>query len=94
MILVVHKNWQWNGGIVGVNSFGFGGANAHIILKSNPKPKVPATPDPLPRLVPISGRSEEAVNAIFDKRATKSLRNAEKLRGIFQPIDKCSKDLY
>ncbi|XP_075224694.1 fatty acid synthase-like [Lycorma delicatula] len=64
---VVHKNWPWKGGIIGVNSFGFGGANAHIILRSNPKPKAPATPDPVPRLVPVSGRTEEAVNAVFDK---------------------------
>ena len=30
---VVDKNMEWNRGIVGVNSFGFGGANAHVILK-------------------------------------------------------------
>lgn len=64
---VVDKNWPWQGGLVGVNSFGFGGANAHIILRSNPRPKVPTTPDPVPRLVPVSGRTEEAVNALFDK---------------------------
>lgn len=30
---VVSENTKWNGGYVGVNSNGFGGANVHIILK-------------------------------------------------------------
>lgn len=30
---VVTKPTQWSGGIVGVNSFGFGGTNVHVILK-------------------------------------------------------------
>ncbi|CAG9771106.1 unnamed protein product [Ceutorhynchus assimilis] len=58
---VVAKNEPWNGGIVGINSFGFGGANAHIILKSNPKPKQKWPAGPVPRVVGISGRTEEAV---------------------------------
>jgi Polyketide synthase modules and related proteins len=57
----------WNGGLVGINSFGFGGANAHIILRSNPKPKAPAIQDNIPRLVTLSGRTEEAVNYFLDK---------------------------
>ena len=32
---VVDKNTEWSGGLVGLNSFGFGGANAHVLLKSN-----------------------------------------------------------
>ncbi|XP_050301861.1 fatty acid synthase [Anthonomus grandis grandis] len=58
---VVSKNEPWNGGIVGVNSFGFGGANAHIVLKSNPKPKQKWPLGPVPRVVGVSGRTEEAV---------------------------------
>jgi hypothetical protein len=50
-----------------VNSFGFGGANAHILLRSHPKPKVPAIQDNIPRLVALSGRTEEAVNYFLDK---------------------------
>jgi len=34
---VISENTKWGGGIVGVNSFGFGGANVHVVLKSNPK---------------------------------------------------------
>lgn len=29
---VVDRNMEWNGGIIGLNSFGFGGANAHVIF--------------------------------------------------------------
>lgn len=64
---VVSKNEPWSGGIVAVNSFGFGGANAHIILRSNPKPKTNWPTDPLPRLVTVSGRTEDAVNHLLQK---------------------------
>ena len=33
---VVGENTDWTGGVVGVNSFGFGGSNVHAVLKSNP----------------------------------------------------------
>lgn len=66
---VVDKPMPWNGGIVGINSFGFGGANAHIVLRSNPKPKLPPVLDTelLPRLVVASGRTQEAVQTLLDK---------------------------
>jgi len=38
---VVDRNLPWQGGIVGLNSFGFGGANAHVVLKSHAKGKAP-----------------------------------------------------
>ena len=34
---VVSSNTAWEGGLVGVNSFGFGGSNVHTVLKSNPR---------------------------------------------------------
>jgi fatty acid synthase len=34
---VVTEKMPWNGGYVGVNSFGFGGSNTHICLRSHPK---------------------------------------------------------
>lgn len=64
---VVSKNEPWNGGIVGINSFGFGGANAHIVLRSNPKPKTRWPTGPIPRVVGVSGRTEEAVSNFLTK---------------------------
>lgn len=64
---VVAKNEKWNGGIVAINSFGFGGANAHIVLKSNPKPKTTWPAGPVPRVVGVSGRTEEAVSNFLSK---------------------------
>lgn len=31
---VVTQRTPWNGGYVAINSFGFGGANVHVLLKS------------------------------------------------------------
>lgn len=50
-----------------MNSFGFGGANAHVLLRSNPKPKEGPIQDNIPRLVAVSGRTADAVNAMLDK---------------------------
>ncbi|XP_044766742.1 fatty acid synthase-like [Coccinella septempunctata] len=63
---VVSKAQPWKGGIVAVNSFGFGGANAHVILRSNPKPKTKWPAASVPRVVGVSGRSEEAVTELLD----------------------------
>ncbi|XP_030383066.1 fatty acid synthase [Scaptodrosophila lebanonensis] len=63
---VVDKNLPWNGGIIGLNSFGFGGANAHVILKSNPKPKAITPRDGAPKLVIASGRTFEAVQQLVE----------------------------
>ncbi len=55
--------------VVGVNSFGFGGANAHVILESvdtpisTPIDKRPGNEDPVLLPVMLSGKSEAAVNA-------------------------------
>ncbi|CAG9862121.1 unnamed protein product [Phyllotreta striolata] len=65
---VVAENEPWNGGIVAINSFGFGGANAHIVLRSNPKPKTswPRKADDVPRVIGVSGRTEAAVQKLLD----------------------------
>ena len=57
----------WNGCLACVNSFGFGGANAHILLQRNEKEKVNggAPVDPIPRLIVASGRTEVAVDVIL-----------------------------
>ncbi|XP_015113123.1 fatty acid synthase [Diachasma alloeum] len=64
---VITEPTPWNGGYVGISSFGFGGANAHVVLKSNSKEKINggAPQDDLPRLVVASGRTEDAVGSIL-----------------------------
>ena len=60
---------KFEGDYIPINSFGIGGANCHILLKRNTKEKqnfgIPN--DNFNRIVMWSGRTEEAVNAIFDK---------------------------
>ena len=53
--------------MAGMNSFGIGGTNAHVLLERNEKEKINggAPVDPLPRLVVASGRTEEAVDVIL-----------------------------
>lgn len=67
-IKVVTEVTPFDGEYVGINSFGFGGANAHVLLQRNPKTKVnKGLPnDDLPRLVAITGRTEEAVATILN----------------------------
>lgn len=67
-IEVITEPTPWKGGYVGINSFGFGGANAHVLLKSNDKEKINEgkAQDDLPRLVAVSGRTEEAVSTILN----------------------------
>lgn len=81
---VVDRNMEWNGGIIGLNSFGFGGANAHVILKSNPKPKSIGTIGEIPRLVACSGRTEEAVEKMLDE--AEANRNDEEFLGLLNEI--------
>lgn len=52
---------------VSLNSFGLGGANAHVLFKGNTKSKINngIPNDNLNRLVCWSGRTENAVNSIF-----------------------------
>ncbi|XP_065336360.1 fatty acid synthase-like [Cloeon dipterum] len=67
-IKVVSDPTPWDGGFAGVNSFGFGGANAHGLLRSHPvqKPeKDAAVLDGRPRLIVTSGRTIEAVETIL-----------------------------
>ncbi|KAI8426660.1 LOW QUALITY PROTEIN: hypothetical protein MSG28_005429 [Choristoneura fumiferana] len=60
-IKVVDRNTEWEGGLVAVNSFGFGGANAHVILESQGGARPAPAAYPAPRLVLASGRTEGAV---------------------------------
>ena len=64
---VVTEKCPMNVRLVGVNSFGLGGANAHILLRWNHKNKINggAPTDTIPRLVVASGRTEQAVDTIL-----------------------------
>lgn len=66
-IEVVTTNKKWEGGIAGLCSYGFGGANAHVILQSHNKAKQNNFPRYKHRLVHVSGRTEEAVNHLLDE---------------------------
>jgi acyl transferase domain-containing protein/1-acyl-sn-glycerol-3-phosphate acyltransferase/NADP-dependent 3-hydroxy acid dehydrogenase YdfG/acyl carrier protein len=52
--------------VAGVNSFGFGGANAHAILQEGPEPAAVARTEEqeLPHLLVVSARAPEALNAL------------------------------
>ena len=62
--------WPENGGraVAGVSSFGFGGANAHVVLTEGPQVRVtqPAddTAEDRVELLPLSARSPEALAAL------------------------------
>ncbi|KAI1291794.1 Fatty acid synthase [Halotydeus destructor] len=65
----VVENTPYNGGLAGLNSFGFGGVNVHLIIKSNEKEQGPESRIAIgnvPRAVHMCGRTEEAVNHVFD----------------------------
>ncbi|CRK93737.1 CLUMA_CG007265, isoform A [Clunio marinus] len=81
---VVDKNMEWDGGIIGLNSFGFGGANAHVILKSNKKPKTIGTISDIPRLVVSSGRTEEAVEMMLGE--VEANRNDDEFSGLVNEL--------
>jgi acyl transferase domain-containing protein/acyl-CoA synthetase (AMP-forming)/AMP-acid ligase II/acyl carrier protein len=65
--------WPKNGGraVAGVSSFGFGGANAHIVLTEAPQVRVtqPADgrADDRAELLPLSARSPEALAALANR---------------------------
>lgn len=58
----------WNGGLVAINNYGFGGANAHLVIRSNPKPKhTLKMKNSLPNIVAVSGRTISAVHKFLDR---------------------------
>ena len=67
-IKVVSELTPWEGGYMGINSFGFGGANGHVLFKSNPKEKINKglPKDDLPRLVAVSGCTDLAVDTLLN----------------------------
>ncbi|XP_072934221.1 fatty acid synthase [Epargyreus clarus] len=78
---VVTEKTPWGRGMSGVNSFGFGGANAHVLLKNVARDKVNngMPSDDLPRLVCASGRTESAVARILDDLESRTV-DVEQIR--------------
>lgn len=68
-IHVVQEVEKFEGKTIGINNFGLLGSNAHAIFQRNEKSKNDGgfPSDNIPRLLLWSGRTEEAVNTIFDK---------------------------
>lgn len=67
-VQVVDRPTPVRGGIVGINSFGFGGSNVHVILRPNKKrAEETATQRTLPRVLQACGRTEAAVNTLLQK---------------------------
>lgn len=67
-LIVVNEKMPWddNNGLAGINNFGFGGSNGHVLLKWNEKVTANITKkNQLPKLVCISGRTLETCKAIF-----------------------------
>lgn len=67
-LVVVTEPTPLEGPLVAINSFGFGGANSHVLLKGNLNKKINhgIPNDPLPRLVVWSGRTKEACDVVID----------------------------
>ncbi|KPM02590.1 fatty acid synthase-like protein 1 [Sarcoptes scabiei] len=65
----VTENRDYEPGIVGINSFGIGGVNAHALVKPNRKEFTDDSYkiiDSVPRLININGRTKESIEYIFD----------------------------
>lgn len=68
-MVVVDQTTPFKGDKIAINSFGFGGANAHALLSMNQKQKINngIPEDDIPRLVNWAGRTEEAVNTMLNQ---------------------------
>ncbi|XP_068623912.1 fatty acid synthase-like [Battus philenor] len=72
---VVSDKRPWGRGRYAINNFGFGGANAHVLLEKYARTKVNngLPSDDLPRLVCVSGRTSSAVDKILNDLESKPI---------------------
>ncbi|KAF2887919.1 hypothetical protein ILUMI_18254, partial [Ignelater luminosus] len=63
-IEVVAKNREWNPCLAAINGIGISSSYGHILLKASSKPKSKKL-DNLPRLINISTRTEEGIQAVL-----------------------------
>ncbi|KJH41745.1 acyl transferase domain protein [Dictyocaulus viviparus] len=54
------------GGIIGINSFGFGGSNTHVILKAADHSAQPLSEVPFTKILTYCGRTQDAVQHVFN----------------------------
>ncbi|XP_069024612.1 fatty acid synthase isoform X1 [Embiotoca jacksoni] len=66
-VRVIDRPIPIRGGVVGINSFGFGGSNVHVILRPTEKREDSAPPRTFPRVLQACGRTETAVTTILQK---------------------------
>ena len=80
---VVTEPEPWPAGgnfpLAGVNSFGFGGANAHVLLQGVDAPPAPEPEPALPRLLALSAKTPEALKE-FASACADRLRESVSLR--------------
>ncbi|GAB6031066.1 hypothetical protein CHUAL_007877 [Chamberlinius hualienensis] len=63
---VVDNNTAWNGGIVGINNFGWGGTNVHLVIRSNQNPIQTSSSVKRLKLFTHASRTMEGVKCVLD----------------------------
>ncbi|XP_077979410.1 fatty acid synthase-like [Glandiceps talaboti] len=63
---VVDEPMEFPDGLVGINSFGFGGSNVHVILRPSAK-KTRGIPRSNVKLLNCCGRTQESLDSLLDK---------------------------
>jgi len=66
---VVAENTPWEGGYIGLNSFGFGGSNAHLIMRSPTIPRASIDSHALsyPYILAYSARTQTGLQKVFER---------------------------